>query len=75
MRVMQADPQVRVLEQRAKEAKLNMAAVLRAAGVSPSTWFRWCNRGLIPNLGTLRKVELAINDAVNEAAPRQDAAA
>ena len=58
--VMETDPQIASLEQMAKDAKLNMSAVLNEAGVAPSTWFRWRHRGVEPKIGTLRRVQTVI---------------
>lgn len=60
---MEADPEIVVLEQLAKSAALNMSDVLRTAGVSQSTWFRWRLKGVEPRVGTLRRVREAITEA------------
>lgn len=54
------DPQILDIEQRAKAASVQMAPVLREAGVAATTWWRWRNDGVEPKLGTLRRVREAL---------------
>jgi hypothetical protein len=37
--------------------------VCKTAGVSPSTWSRWAAGG-VPDLGTLRKMEAALEEEI-----------
>lgn len=55
------DAEILALEQRASDAGVNMASVLRECGVAESTWFRWRKSGIEPRLKTLRKVQAALD--------------
>jgi predicted transcriptional regulator len=68
---MEVDPQITAIEQRAKDAGVKMASVLRDAGVAATTWWRWREGTVEPKLGTLRKVEAALERRLN---PGQQAA-
>lgn len=57
---MEVDPQITLIESRARAAGVKMAAVLRDAGVAATTWWRWREGAVEPKLGTLRKVEAAL---------------
>lgn len=58
---MDVDPQIIEIERRAKAADVQMAPVLRDAGVAATTWWRWRNDGVEPKLGTLRRVREALD--------------
>jgi len=63
---MEIDPQIAAIEERAKAAELPMAPILRDAGVAATTWWRWRNDGVEPKLGTLRRVEEALERRLSD---------
>ncbi len=60
-------PLVQQLQSRMFSARLKVGRVMQEANVSPSTWSRW-GAGTEPNLGTLRRVEAAIERLEGERA-------
>jgi transcriptional regulator with XRE-family HTH domain len=58
------DPLVIAIEQQAADAGVTMHAVLRSAGMTPSTWSRWRRGVTAPKLDTLRRVELALAEHI-----------
>lgn len=69
-------PEVIEVENLAADAKLAMAPILRAVGVSPTTWWRWRHGGVGPRIATLRKVrhELVARIAANDTQSQSEAA-
>ena len=58
---MVVDQQIIDIEHRAQAADIQMAPVLRDAGVAATTWWRWRNGAVEPKLGTLRRVREALD--------------
>jgi post-segregation antitoxin (ccd killing protein) len=54
------NPAVTELAERALDAGVNMSRVLEAAGVNPSTWWRW-RQGKKPIASTLAQVRQALD--------------
>lgn len=53
-------PEVAEIEARAAAANVNIADVLRRAGIASTTWWRWSEGHFGPRLSTLRKVKDAL---------------
>lgn len=63
-----ADPEIHAIEARAKAGGVQMAGVLREAGVAQSTWLRWRRGVVAPTLPTLRKVQGALDARLTDSA-------
>lgn len=65
--MLKVDPQVVEIQERAQAASLDMARVLADAGVAASTWYRWREGKVGPNLSTLRRVQGALEKHLERA--------